>query len=119
MLGCPLAQDSEQKCCPPILIDLDSSTLRLQSEQSHKSKTAVITQLLVTTRQVYCIQGIVSLAAYRTLSVDLSKLILSSRFTLLIVILKNIFGILECDSQEHILIASCSVFTPNFCSFVM
>jgi len=33
-----------------------------------------------------------------------SKLILSSRFTLLIVILKNIFAAFECDSQEHILI---------------
>ena len=104
MLGCPLAQDSEQKCCPPILIDLDSSTLRLQSEQSHKSKTAVITQLSVTTRPVYCIQGIISLAANRTLNIDLSSLILSSRFTLLNVILNNIFGILECDSQERILI---------------
>ncbi len=98
MLGCPLAQDSEQKCCPPILIDLDSSTLRLQSEQSHKSKTAVITQLSVTTRQVYCIQGIVSLAANRTLNIDLSKVILSSRITLLNVILKNISAAFECDS---------------------
>ncbi|WP_413406582.1 MULTISPECIES: hypothetical protein [unclassified Synechococcus] len=97
-----MAQDSEQKCCPPILIDLDSSTLRLQSEQSHKRKTSIITQLSVTTRQVYYIQGIVSLAAYRTLSVNLSKLILSSRFALLIVILKNIFAVLECDSQKHI-----------------
>ena len=102
MLGCPLAQDSEQKCCPPILIDLDSSTLRLQSEQSHKSKTAVITQLSVTTRPVYCIQGIISLAANRTLNIDLSKLILSSRFALLIAILNNIFTVLECDSQQHI-----------------
>ena len=33
-----------------------------------------------------------------------STLILSSRLALLIVILKNIFGILECDSQKHILI---------------
>ena len=47
------------------------------------------------------------------------KLILSSRLKLLIVILKNIFAAFECDSQKHILIASCSVFTPNFCSFVM
>ena len=104
MLGCPLAQDSEQKCCPPILIDLDSSTLRLQSEQSHKRKTSIITQLSVTTRPVYCIQGIISLAANRTLNIDLSSLILSSRFTLLNVILNNIFAVLECDSQEHILI---------------
>ncbi|WP_413747409.1 hypothetical protein [Synechococcus sp. MIT S9507] len=99
-----MAQDSEQKCCPPILIDLDSSTLRLQSEQSHKRKTSIITQLSVTTRPVYCIQGIISLAANRTLNIDLSSLILSSRFTLLNVILNNIFGILECDSQKHILI---------------
>ena len=91
MLGCPLAQDSEQKCCPPILIDLDSSTLRLQSEQSHKRKTAVITQLSVTTRPVYCIQGIISLAANRTLNIDLSSLILSGRLALLIVILKSVF----------------------------
>ena len=33
-----------------------------------------------------------------------SRLILSSRFVLLNVILKNIFGTLECDSQKHILI---------------
>ena len=104
MLGCPLAQDSEQKCCPPILIERDSSTLRLQSEQSHKSKTAVITQLLGTTHPFYCFQGIISLAANRTLNIDLSKVILSSRFALLIVILNNIFAVLECDSQEHILI---------------
>jgi hypothetical protein len=78
--------------------------LRLQSEQSHKSKTAVITQLSATTRPVYCIQGIVSSAANRTLNTDLSKLILSSRLALLNVILKNIFAVLECDSQEHILI---------------
>ena len=119
MLGCPLAQDSEQKCCPPTLIDRDSSTLRLQSEQSHKSKTAVITQLSVTTRQVYCIQGIISLAANRTLNIDLSSLILSSRFTLLSVILKNISTVPDCDSQEHILIALYSVFTPIFRSFVI
>ena len=104
MLGCPLAQDSEQKCCPPILIDLDSSTLRLQSEQSHKSKTAVITQVSVTTHPVYCLQHIISPVVNRTLNINLSKLILSSRFTLLIVILKNIFAVLECDSQKHILI---------------
>ena len=34
-----------------------------------------------------------------------TKLILSSRFRLLNVILKSIFGALECDSQKHILIA--------------
>ncbi|QNI55627.1 hypothetical protein SynBIOSE41_03144 [Synechococcus sp. BIOS-E4-1] len=34
-----------------------------------------------------------------------TKLILSSRFALLNVILKSIFGALECDSQKHILIA--------------
>ena len=33
-----------------------------------------------------------------------SRLILSSRLALLIVILKNIFSALECDSQKHILI---------------
>ena len=33
-----------------------------------------------------------------------SKLILSSRLALLIVILKNILATLECDSQQHILI---------------
>ncbi|KZR92569.1 hypothetical protein MITS9509_01018 [Synechococcus sp. MIT S9509] len=104
MLGCPLAQDLEQKCCPPTLIDRDSSTLRLQSEQSHKSKTAVITQLSVTTHLVYCIQGTISLAANRTLNIDLSKLILSSKPALLNVILKSIFEVLECDSQKHILI---------------
>ena len=32
------------------------------------------------------------------------KLILSSRFTLLSVILKSVFATLECDSQKHILI---------------
>ncbi|WP_231857161.1 hypothetical protein, partial [Synechococcus sp. MIT S9509] len=69
-----MAQDSEQKCCPPTLIDRDSSTLRLQSEQSHKSKTAVITQLSVTTHPVYDIQGTISLVANRTLNIDLSKL---------------------------------------------
>ena len=104
MLGCPLAQDSEQKCWPPTLIDRDSSTLRLQSEQSHKSKTAVITTLLATTRSFYDLQGIISLVVNRTLNIDLSKLILSSRLALLNVILKNIFGIPECDSQKHILI---------------
>ena len=41
MLGCPLAQDSEQKCCPPILIDRESSTLRLQSKQSSVSNAQI------------------------------------------------------------------------------
>ncbi|KZR87165.1 hypothetical protein MITS9504_00581 [Synechococcus sp. MIT S9504] len=104
MLGCPLAQDLEQKCCPPTLIDRDSSTLRLQSEQSHKSKTAVITQLSVTTHPVYCIQDVISLVANRTLNIDQSKLILSSKPALLNVILNYIFRFLECDSQKHILI---------------
>ena len=95
MLGCPLAQDSEQKCCPPTLIDRDSSTLRLQSEQSHKSKTAVITQLSVTTHPVYYLQRIISLVVNRTLNIDLSKLILSSRLALLIMILKTYLQLLN------------------------
>ena len=99
-----MAQASEQKCCPPTLIDRDSSTLRLQSEQSHKSKTSVITQLSLTTHPVYCLQRIISLVVNRTLNIGLSKLILSSRFTLLIVILKNISAASDCDSQQHILI---------------
>ena len=104
MLGCPLAQASEQKCCPQTLIDRDSSMLRLQSEQSHKSKTAVITQLSVTTHLAYYLQRIISLVVNRTLNIDLSKLILSSRLALLIMILKNISTASECDSQQHILI---------------
>jgi hypothetical protein len=104
MLGCPLAQASEQKCCPPTLIDRDSSTLRLQSEQSHNSKASVITSLSTTTHSFYYLQGIITLVVNRTLNIELSKLILSSRLGLLIVILKNIFGILDCDSQKHILI---------------
>ena len=104
MLGCPLAQASEQKCWPPTLIDRDSSTLRLQSEQSHNSKTAVITQLSVTTRSFYDLKGIITLVVNRTLNIELSKLILSSRFVLLIVILRSILGALEYDSQKHILI---------------
>ncbi len=48
-----------------------------------------------------------------------SKLILSSRFALLSVILKNIFAAFECDSQERILIRQCSVFTPIFRSLVI
>jgi hypothetical protein len=104
MLGCPLAQASEQKCCPPTLIDRDSSTLRLQSEQSHNSKASVITSLSTTTHSFYYLQGIITLVVNRTLNIELSKLILSSRLRLLIVILKNIFGILDCDSQKHILI---------------
>jgi len=103
MLGCPLAQGSEQKCCPPTLIDRDSSTLRLQSEQSHKSKTTVITQLSETIHPVYCIQSVISLAANRTHNIDLSKLILSSRLEPLIVIPNNILITLERDSQKHIL----------------
>ena len=104
MLGCPLAQASEQKCCPPTLIDRDSSTLHLQSEQSHNSKASVITTLSATTHSFYDLQGIITLVVNRTLNIELSKLILSSRLGLLIVILKNIFGILDCDSQKHILI---------------
>ncbi|QNI53630.1 hypothetical protein SynBIOSE41_01108 [Synechococcus sp. BIOS-E4-1] len=45
------------------------------------------------------------MAANRTLNIDLSKLILSSRPALLNVILKSISGAPECDSKKHILIA--------------
>ncbi|KZR84458.1 hypothetical protein MITS9504_02993 [Synechococcus sp. MIT S9504] len=78
MLGCPSAQASEQKC-PPALIDRDSSKLCLQGEQSHKSNAAVITTLPETTHPVYDLQGTISLVANRTLNIDQSILILSSR----------------------------------------
>jgi len=93
MLGCPLAQTSEQKCIPPTLIDRDPSTLRLQSEQSHKSKASVMTPLSETTQSVYHLQSIISLVVNRTLNIIPLKLTL-----------KSIFAATECDSQKHILI---------------
>jgi hypothetical protein len=66
-----LAQASEQKCCPPILIERDSSTLHLQSEQSHKSRASVITKLSATTHSVYDFQGIISWVVNRTLKTAL------------------------------------------------